>query len=245
MNNILIVGATSAIAEATARIHAARGDRLHLIARNGERLEMIAADLRVRGAEAVTCEVADLNELEAHEGLLARAWEALGTVATVLIAHGTLPDQRRCAAEVATAMAEFHTNAVTTLSLLTVLANRFEAQGEGTLAVITSVAGERGRQSNYLYGAAKGAVSTFLGGLRNRFGRSAVNVLDIRPGFVDTPMTADFPKGPLWASPETVAKGIVAAVDAGRDKVYLPWFWRYIMWIITSIPERIFKRMSL
>ncbi|GAB6042114.1 SDR family oxidoreductase [Endothiovibrio diazotrophicus] len=245
MSNILIIGATSAIAEATARRYAARGDRLHLIARNAERLEAIAADLGVRGAAAVTHERLDLNQLELHEGALGRAWEALDTVDVVLIAHGTLPDQARCTADPALAVAEFHTNAVTTLSLLTILANRLEKQGNGTLAVITSVAGERGRQSNYLYGAAKGAVSLLLAGLRNRFGKGAIRVIDIRPGFVDTPMTADFPKGPLWAQPETIAKGIVAAADRGRERVYLPGFWRYIMLIIRNIPEFIFKRMSL
>lgn len=245
MSNILIIGATSAIAEATARLYAARGDRLHLIARNAERLERIAADLEVRGAESVECEVLDLNDLGRHEGALTKAWQGLGSVDVALIAHGTLPDQARCAADADEAVAEFHTNAVTTLSLLTGLANRFENQGEGAIAVITSVAGERGRQSNYLYGAAKGAVSIFLAGLRNRFGKGAVKVIDIRPGFVDTPMTADFPKGPLWAKPETIAKGIVAAVDRGRGRVYLPGFWRLIMLIIRNIPEFIFKRMSL
>jgi short-subunit dehydrogenase len=125
------------------------------------------------------------------------------------------------------------------------LANLMEAQGSGTIAVISSVAGDRGRQSNYVYGAAKGMVTRFLQGLRNRLAKRGVQVLTIKPGFVDTPMTAAFKKGALWAQPDAVARGIVAAVDAGKDEVYLPGFWRLIMAIIRHIPEPIFKRLSL
>jgi decaprenylphospho-beta-D-erythro-pentofuranosid-2-ulose 2-reductase len=155
-----------------------------------------------------------------------------------LIAHGTLPDQGACQASFDTARREFEVNALSVLSLLTLAANRFEQQRSGTIAVISSVAGERGRQSNYLYGAAKGAVSLFLQGLRNRLSKSGVQVVTILPGFVDTPMTADFPKGPLWAQPDAVARDIVRAIEGGRDVLYTPWFWRWIMLIIRTIPER-------
>ena len=111
--------------------------------------------------------------------------------------------------------------------------------------MITSVAGDRGRASNYVYGAAKGAVTLFLGGLRNRLHDTGVHVLTIKPGFVDTPMTAAFPKGPLWATPERVARGIRSAIRRRRDVVHLPGFWLPIMLVIRSIPERIFKRLSL
>jgi short-subunit dehydrogenase len=120
-----------------------------------------------------------------------------------------------------------------------------EPRGQGTIAVISSVAGDRGRQSNYVYGAAKGMVTRFLQGLRNRLARKGVQVLTIKPGFVDTPMTAAFPKGLLWAKPESVAQGIVAAVDRKKDVVYLPGFWCLIMMIIRHIPEFIFKKLSL
>ncbi len=131
------------------------------------------------------------------------------------------------------------------ISLLTHLGNRFEAQRHGAIAVISSVAGDRGRLSNYVYGTAKGAVSIFMQGLRNRLYKSGVNVLTIKPGFVDTPMTAQLPKGALWAQPDHIAAGIIKAIDSGKTVVYLPGFWRLIMLIIKSIPESVFRRLSL
>jgi decaprenylphospho-beta-D-erythro-pentofuranosid-2-ulose 2-reductase len=131
------------------------------------------------------------------------------------------------------------------MSVLTHLANRFERQGFGTIAVISSVAGDRGRQSNYVYGAAKGAVSIFMQGLRNRLHPRGVQVLTIKPGFVDTPMTAAFPKGILWARPQQVARGICEAIEKKRDVVYLPWFWSPIMGVIRGLPEALFKRLRL
>jgi hypothetical protein len=132
------------------------------------------------------------------------------------------------------------------ISLTTLLANRFEQRGRGTLIAISSVAGDRGRQSNYVYGAAKGMISLLLQGLRNRLSSKGIQVITIKPGFVDTPMTAAFEKkGLLWAQPDQIAKGIVAAVERGRDEVYLPWFWRWIMLVIRHIPERLFKRLQL
>lgn len=143
------------------------------------------------------------------------------------------------------AMMELQTNFTTVVSLLTLLANLFERQGRGSIAVISSVAGDRGRQSNYVYGAAKGALTIYLQGLRNRLAKANVHVLTIKPGFVDTPMTRDFKKGLLWVGPDVIARGIVKAIDKRKDVAYLPFFWRYIMFIIKIIPERIFKRLSL
>jgi short-subunit dehydrogenase len=177
--------------------------------------------------------------------VLDAAWSALGDVDVVLIAHGTLPDQKTCEASVDTAMAEFATNATSTIALLTVLANRLESAGRGTMAVISSVAGDRGRASNYLYGSAKAAVSTFLSGLRQRLAKRGVAVVTIKPGFVDTPMTRNFKKGLLWAKPDAVAAGIVKAADKGTPVAYLPWFWFVIMAIIRAVPEFIFKRINL
>ena len=245
MKHILMIGATSAIAEATARMLARRGDSLYLLARNQDRLSSLAEDLKIRGAASVAWRRFDANEDGVQADALAAAFASLGTVDVALIAHGTLPDQRACQTDSKAVLAALHANAVSTLSLLTQLANSLEKQRSGTIAVITSVAGERGRQSNYVYGAAKAMVSVFLQGLRHRLHRSGVTVLDIKPGLVDTPMTAGFEKGVLWAAPETVAAGIVRALDAGRSVVYLPWFWRYLMLIIRNIPERIFKRLEL
>jgi short-subunit dehydrogenase len=245
MNKILIVGATSAIAEATARLYAEKGAHLFLVARNAQRLEAVAADLRTRGAASVDTEAMDANSCDRHEALVERADQALGGIDLALIAHGTLPDQKACERSFELTRTELETNALSILSLLTHLANRLETRGAGTLAVISSVAGDRGRQSNYVYGTAKGAVSLFLQGLRNRLSKSGVRVLTIKPGFVDSPMTADFAKGALWAKPEQIASGIARAVEKGRDVVYLPGFWRIIMLVIRAIPEGIFKRLSL
>ncbi|MFC5582587.1 SDR family oxidoreductase [Rhodanobacter terrae] len=245
MLNVLIIGATSAIAEATARCYAARGARLFLVARDATRLADIAADLRIRGAIDVGQATLDVNRFDAHAGVLDQAWQLLQSVDVVLIAHGTLPDQGACESSVKTALTEFATNGTSTIALMTALAPRLEAQRCGVLAIISSVAGDRGRQSNYLYGAAKAAVSTFASGMRQRLAKVGVSVLTIKPGFVDTPMTRDFRKGALWATPDAVARGIVHAADRSRSVVYLPWFWWPIMLIIRHIPEFIFKRIRL
>lgn len=245
MQKVVIIGATSAIAEATARLYAARGAKLFLVARNDARLQDIAADLRVRGAQDVLFAQLDVNDMEKHADIIEHIWSSLGQVDVLLVAHGTLPDQAQCEASVDVALKEFATNATSTIALLTAMAPRFEAQHAGVMGVISSVAGDRGRQSNYLYGAAKAAVTTFASGLRQRMAKVGVNVLTIKPGFVDTPMTRDFKKGALWAKPEAVAKGIVHAADRGRSVVYLPWFWLPIMLIIRHIPEFVFKRIKL
>ena len=245
MQKILIIGATSAIAEATARRWAARGAALFLVGRKAERLEQIAADLRVRGAASVACQAQDACARDAHETMLCAAEQAMGGLDVALIAHGSLPDQKACEASVELTLQEIDTNALSVIALLTRLATRFEAQGHGSLAVISSVAGDRGRQSNYVYGAAKGMLTLFLQGLRNRLAKKGVHVLTVKPGFVDTPMTASFKKGALWASPDAIAQGIVGAIDKKRDVVYLPGFWWLIMTLIRHIPERIFKKLSL
>lgn len=245
MTRILIFGATSAIAEATARRLAKPDSRFYLVGRNGLRLAAIADDLAVRTGNKVDHEAADLDDLAHHPAIIANALSALSGLDIVLIAHGILPDQKACQEDVAAALAAIHTNAVSAISLCTLIANHFEAAGHGTLVVIGSVAGDRGRQSNYIYGAAKGMLATFLQGVRNRLAPLGCPVITIKPGFVDTPMTKDFAKGPLWAQPEDIARGIAKAIDRKADVAYLPWFWQVIMALIRAVPETIFKRMRL
>ncbi|HOW61391.1 MAG TPA: SDR family oxidoreductase [Candidatus Contendobacter sp.] len=246
MRNILIIGATSAIAAATARRFAAAGARFYLVGRHADRLAAIARDLEIRSGQPVAFERLDLDLLDPHPALLERAEQALGGIDIALIAHGVLPDQNTCQQSVAATLAAIQTNALSVISLATLLANRFEQRGRGVLIAIGSVAGDRGRQSNYVYGAAKGMVALFLQGLRNRLSGKGIQVITIKPGFVDTPMTAAFDqKGLLWAKPDAIAAGIVTAVERGRDEVYLPWFWRWIMLIILHIPEWLFKRLKL
>lgn len=245
MRKILIIGAASAIAERYARIEATRGARFVLVGRDAARLQAIAEDLLVRGAAAAQVELLDVDQLDRHAIAIDAAHRLLGGIDVALVAHGTLPDQAACDADTAQALAAFTTNAVATISLMNLLARVFETQAAGTLAVVSSVAGDRGRASNALYGSAKAAVSTYASGLRQRFGRSKVNVLTIKPGFVDTPMTRDFRKGPLWASPEQVATGIARAIDRRRSVAYLPWFWWPLMRVITHLPESVFRRIRL
>jgi short-subunit dehydrogenase len=242
---IVIFGATSAIAQATARRLAQRGASLHLVGRDAAKLDAVRADLAARGAQRVTASQADLDQLERHAALIDEAEAALGGLDAALIAQGTLSDQKACEADFARTAAELHTNFTAPASLAAELANRFEARGAGTIVAISSVAGDRGRQSNYVYGTAKGALSTFLQGLRGRLHAKGVRVVTVKPGFVDTPMTAAFPKGPLWASPDAIAAGIVKAMDRGTPVVYLPWFWWPIMFILRHVPERIFVRLKI
>lgn len=245
MRKIMIIGATSAIAEATARLFARKGDRLFLVARNAERLHAMADDLRVRGADRVGTAVMDVLDYQRHADVAGEAEAELDGLDTVLVAHGTLPDQEACQRSFEQTRHELEINCLSVISLLTHLANRFEAQRYGTLAVVSSVAGDRGRQSNYVYGTSKAAVTSFLQGLRNRLYPAAIHVLTVKPGFVDTPMTTRFSKGPLWAKPETVAAGIYRAIERRRDVVYVPGFWRLVMLVIRAIPEPLFKRLKL
>ncbi|SEL25567.1 Short-chain dehydrogenase [Stigmatella aurantiaca] len=245
MKKVLILGATSAIAQATVRLLAARGAALYLVGRNAANLDAVAKDAATRGASKVEQEAVDLDDTAAHEALVERAAQALGGLDGALIAHGVLGEQKACERSWADAQKVLHTNFLSAASLLTVLGNRFEAQKAGTLVVLSSVAGDRGRQSNYVYGASKGALTVFLQGLRNRLAPAGVAVVTVKPGFVDTPMTAHVAKNKLFASPEQVARGILRAADGRKDEVYVPGFWALIMLIIRTIPEGVFKRMKL
>jgi len=243
---VLVIGATSAIAQAVARTYARRGARLVLVGRDASKLEAVRADLVARGAAQADVKVAELSRVEAHPDLVDAAAAALGGIDVALVAHGVLPDQARSQASFEDARRTLDVNFTSAASLAHELANRFETARHGTIAVIGSVAGDRGRQSNYVYGAAKGALAIYLQGLRHRLHGTGVKVLTIKPGFVDTPMTAAFPKGPLWATPEKVARGIVRAIDRGTSgEIYVPGFWRVIMAIIRAVPERLFVRTKL
>ncbi len=245
MKKILVIGATSAIATACARCWVGQGVSFFLVGRSVEKLGQVAADLTARG-NTVHMYVLDLNSFDQHAAMLDAGYAALGYIDIALIAHGTLPDQKTCELDAQRAVQEFTNNGLSVIALLTELANRMEAQKSGCIAVISSVAGDRGRPSNYLYGAAKGAVSEFCSGLRSRLFKSGVHVLTIKPGFVDTPMTQalHLPKL-LLATPEKVAQDIVRAIEKRRDTLYTPWFWRWIMLIIIHIPGLIFKRLGL
>jgi short-subunit dehydrogenase len=245
MLNILLIGATSSIANACARQWQVRNAIFFLVARNSGKLCNVADDLRARGSEVRTYEL-DLSRLDQHARMLDACYATMDKIDIVLIAHGTLPDQQACEKNAELAVQEFSNNGLSVIALLTHLGTRMQQQGDGVIAVISSVAADRGRPSNYLYGSAKSAVNAYCSGMRARLFKSGVHVLTIEPGFVDTPMTRDLslPRA-LVVSREKVAADIVKAVDKRRDVLYTPWFWRYIMLIIIHLPNFIFKRMSL
>lgn len=246
MKRILIIGATSAIAQACARLWAAQGAAFFLVARSTERLQQTAADLQARGASAVTVQVMDADNFAAHQGMLEACKASLQQVDIALVAHGTLPDQRACEADTQLALREFSTNGLSVLALLNELGVLFERQRCGTLAVLSSVAGDRGRPSNYLYGSAKAAVSTYCSGLRARLFKVGVQVVDIRPGFIDTPMTQGLAlPALLLVTPEQVAPRMLRGIERGTAVLYAPGFWALIMLVIKAIPQPLFKRLNL
>jgi decaprenylphospho-beta-D-erythro-pentofuranosid-2-ulose 2-reductase len=245
MHKVVLFGATSAMAQELGRLLAARGAELFLVARDERKLQAVMNDLEVRGASRVDAVVADLDDVARFHGLLDEAAAALGRLDLVLLAHGVLGTQLEAEVNPALGARLLHTNFVAPALLLQAAGNRLAAQRSGTLVAISSVAGDRGRQSNYFYGAAKGGLSTFLSGLRNRLHRDGVHVLTVKPGFVDTPMTAHLPKNALFARPDRVARAIVRAVEQQRNVVYVPGFWRLVMLVIRAIPEGIFKRLKL
>ncbi len=242
---ILVLGATSAIATAVCRQLIGPDAHFFLVARSPANLDAVRNDLLTRGATVVFTRAFDLNDINAHAQLLSEAAADLGTIDLALLAHGVLGDQEQAQSNYAAAYAILHTNFISATSLITWLANYFENAHKGTLAVISSVAGDRGRKSNYVYGTSKGALNIFLDGVRNRIDRSGAHVLTIRPGFVATPMTAHIPQGPLFASPAKVARGIVSAITGRKDVVYVPGFWRPIMFAIRNVPEFVFKKLNL
>ncbi len=240
---IMLIGVTSAIGEHLSRYLAVKRVSLYLTGRDPARLDKIAADLKVRGATRTATERLDVTNPAAITGLIARATESLGGLDALVFVAGQLPDQAEVNLDPNRLRETMEINAISAMVVLNEAATFFEQQGHGRIVAIGSVAGDRGRATNYAYGAAKGALEIFMSGLRQRLHKRGVQVLLVKPGFVDTPMTADFKKGPLWASPERVARDIVRAMEKGRTVIYTPWYWRWIMLIIRHIPERIFVRL--
>ena len=246
--NILILGATSGIAQALCQRLAGRGCQLILAARDRSQLEPMAADLRIRYGTQVFVEPFDALDFAGHAALVDRCVSTLnGELDGVVLCYGYLPDQRQAETDFAETRRAIDINFTSAASLLDLVAARLASRGRGFIAAISSVAGDRGRQSNYVYGSAKAGLTVYLAGLRNRLFQSGVHVLTIKPGFVDTPMTQGVinPKSPLVASPERVARDIDRAIRKQKDVIYTPWFWWGIMLIIRSIPEFVFKRLKL
>lgn len=243
---VLILGATSGILRAVSHEFAARGHDLVLTGRDGVELKAMAADLEIRHGVRVRARHLDVLDFQTHEeaieGCIA---EAGGRLAGAVLGIGYLGDQGNAGRDISEARRILDTNLTACVSLMTPLANHFEQQGGGFLCALSSVAGDRGRQSNYVYGSAKAGLSAYLSGLRNRLHHAGVQVTTVLPGFVDTAMTYGKEGMFLVAPPERIARGIVRAVEKKRDVVYLPFFWRAIMLVIRSLPETVFKRLRL
>ena len=243
MSDILIIGAGSDIAKAIAREYAAAGNSLYLAGRNTEQIESLARDLRIRyGSEVLVYEL-DVLATESHEIF----FDSLPALPTGIIAvAGYLGDQEKAEQDFGEARKIIDTNFTGIVSLLNIGANRLEAAGRGFIIGISSVAGDRGRKSNYVYGSSKAALTAYLSGLRNRLHDSKVHVMTVKPGFVDTRMTAgmDLPRA-LTAQPEEVARDIFRAQQKGRSVIYTRGIWRLVMLVINHIPERIFKKTSI
>lgn len=242
---ILIIGATSPIARAAAACWAARGYGLYLTSRDKGELERVAADLSIRYGITVRHVVFDIEAIEQHEAFASRIFAEPEGVYGVLFACGYLGDQALAVSCFAEARKIIDVNYTGACSILTYCANALAQQRSGFIAALSSVAGDRGRQSNYLYGSAKGGLSLFLEGLRNRLYPLGVHVLTVKPGFVDTSMTYGRPGMFMVATPDHVGSAIVKAVDKKRNVIYVPWFWRLIMSVIRAVPECIFKRLKL
>ncbi len=233
----MLIGATSSLGVALAHLLARRGDRLLLCARNEEELQRQTADLVIRYRIEVNTVLCDLT---APPDALAATFSDIGGVNSAYLLAGDIGggDAPSELAQVA------YVNHTAPSIILSTIAQQMAARKSGSIVVVSSVAGDRGRQSNYAYGSAKAGLSAFASGLRNRFASSNVHVMTVKPGFIDTPLTYGM-KSPLIASREAVARAMIKAEEAKRNVIYVPWFWRWIMLIIRHIPEFIFKRMKL
>ncbi len=242
----LVLGASSAIARAFAGAAAEDGADIILAGRDRDDLDRTAADIAIRARRGVSVFDFDALDFKSHAGLLQRArGEAGAGTLNVFLAFGTMPAQAEIDQDPALAFRTIESNYIGAVSVLQAAAPVLEAQRRGAVVALSSVAGDRGRVKNYVYGSAKAGLATYLQGLRARLFRAGVTVTTVKPGFVDTAMTFGLPGMFLVASPDAVARACLAAAKRGREEVYVPFFWWGIMTIIRNIPERIFKRLSI
>jgi len=240
----VIFGATSAIGQAVAKLLAQRGDQLILIARDADKLQAVADKLNTVTTEPVSTLSADLANIDGHPALV----DIIGKADAFWFFYGDLPNQVLSENDWQKTVTAFNNNFLSVASLLhRIVEVRLTVQSRTSIVVLSSPAGDIGRKSNYVYGSAKGALTVFCQGLRNRLHGTAITLLTVKPGRIDTPMTAHMPKTPafLWSTPEAIATSIVAAESRRKNSIYTPWYWRYILLIIKSIPENLSKRLSL
>ncbi len=240
----LILGGSSSVARAFAFEVAQEGADVILAGRDTEDLERTAADLKVRTGREATALAFDATAYDTHAAVV-ETCRARAERLNVFLAFGVMPSQEETNRDFALAKAMIETNYLGAVSILDRLAPVMEAQGRGHVVVLGSVAGDRGRLRNYLYGSTKAALHTYLEGLRARLYRSGVQVLTVKPGVLDTAMTWGLPRLPFPATPEAFARATLAHVKRGREIAYVPGIWRLIMLVIGLIPERFFKTTDI
>jgi short-subunit dehydrogenase len=244
--SVVVLGATSPIARATAQAFARAGWNVLLAGRDREEIETLAADLRVRGGGEVWTLDLDATDFASHAEFVERCCEIVGDgLEGVLLCIGNMPPQAEAQRDWATARSTIETNYTAAVSLLERFAARMETRGRGWLCGVSSVAGDRGRMSNYIYGSAKAGFTEYLAGLRNRLWHAGVHVVTVKPGPVDTPMTFGMDKLPLLARPEAVGRAIYRGIMKKKNVVYAPGLWRWIMLMIRHVPEWQFKKMKM
>ncbi|MBI4305351.1 MAG: SDR family oxidoreductase [Chloroflexi bacterium] len=242
---VLVLGATSPIARAIAREYAGRNQAIVLAARDAGEAESIALDLRIRYRVSAHGMRFDAREFAGHERFIQDVADVAGDIDTAIVAFGDLGNQAHSETDFEAARAVLEVNYVGAVSICEALAGRMTSRGRGTIIGISSVSGDRGRRSNYFYGSAKGGFTVYLQGLRARLHGNGVHVITVKPGFIDTPMTWGLRTRIPIASPESLAKAVVLAGERRTDVLYYPWFWRWIMLAVRSIPESRFKRLRL
>jgi len=242
---ILVFGANSAICHELLKLYARQGARYYLVGRNPQKLQAIADDLEARGGTVSGSTSYDFNEYQQHESCVLRARESLGLIDLAIVAHGSLPDQVECETSGTAVKTCMDDNFTSTAIIVQACARQLALQRRGTLAVVSSVAGDRGRKGNYFYGAAKAGIDALLQGLQGRFSGSGVKIVNIKPGMIITPMTSGMKHGPIWATAEAIAPAIYRAIAKGRKVCYVPGYWRLIMFIIRCLPTGVLARLPI
>lgn len=246
---LVVLGATSSVAHVYLRLVADEGSfsRFVPVARNAKKLQIVADDVAARSGDDVRSITADLGDPEGVEDAFARILDVAPSIDECLLAYGALGEQETLQSNVDQLRSLLDTNFVSAAIWMESIAKQFEAQGHGHLVVIGSVAGDRGRQSNYIYGSTKSGLERISEGMAHRFAtRKDIHVTLVKPGFIDTPMTAHIEKsGPLWAQPEQVAAEIRKSVRKKRVRIYTPWFWRFILIIVRALPIPIFHKTKM
>lgn len=242
---ICIFGATSSIAQSL--IHLFNGPDISfvLFGRNLQKLEVVREDILSKNKSKVFLEKFDLKDFNLHKIYVEKTINFLGGLDLCIFAYGWLPDNRKLESCSELIFENFIVNSFSIISISSHVVNYFEKEGRGTLAVISSVASERGRRSNYYYGSAKSSLDVFLEGLRHRFAKTKISIITIKPGLVDTPTTHHLKKNLFFASPETVAKDIFDAIIRKKSVVFTPFYWKYLMLIIKLLPRSLFYNLKL